>query len=199
MHNYSIENFIGIFDNVVSNEYCDEVIKHYEQRAEYGATKTRKQLENVAKNSKDNSIYAFELETNPIQMSFNHKLSTAFSEALWYCHTLYAEKYGTLDSLSPYNISESIKIQKTKPSEGYHIWHCEHGSIATGRRIMLVMLYLNDVNDGGETEFLYQSKRIEPKKGRLVICPGSWTHTHRGNPPLSDNKYMMNTWLEFSA
>lgn len=199
MLNYRIEDFIGIFDGVVSPDYCKQVIDHYEQRAEYGATKTRKQLENIPKNSKDNSIYAFDLENDPIQMSVNHNLSLSFSKALWQCHTLYAEKYGTLDSLASYNVSECIKIQKTQPSEGYHIWHCEHGSIATGRRLLLVMLYLNDIEEGGETEFLYQSKRIQPKQGRLVICPGGWTHTHRGNPPLLGNKYMMNTWLEFSA
>jgi hypothetical protein len=61
---------------------------------------------------------------------------------------------------------------------------------------MLAILYLNDVDEGGETEFLYQSIRIKPKKGTLILCPGSFTHTHRGNPPLSGEKYIVTTWIE---
>ena len=58
-------------------------------------------------------------------------------------------------------------------------------------------MYLNDCNEGGETEFLFQHKRIKPKAGTIVISPAAWTHTHRGNPPLSGEKYMINGWLEF--
>ena len=92
---------------------------------------------------------------------------------------------------------DSIKIQKTKPTEGYHVWHCEHDGRLFGSRLLLVMCYLNDVEEGGETEFLYQSRRIKPKQGTIVICPSSFTHTHRGNPPLTGNKYMINGWIEF--
>jgi hypothetical protein len=59
------------------------------------------------------------------------------------------------------------------------------------------MLYLNDVEDGGETEFLYQRMRVKPKQGTLLIWPAGFTHTHRGNPPLSNNKYVITGWSEF--
>ena len=62
-----------------------------------------------------------------------------------------------------------------------------------------MLVYLNDVEEGGETEFLYQSRRIKPKQGTMVICPASFTHTHRGNPPLKGNKYMINGWIEFDS
>jgi len=59
------------------------------------------------------------------------------------------------------------------------------------------MVYLNDVEEGGETEFLYQHKRLKPEQGTLVIWPASFTHTHRGNPPLSNDKYIVTGWTEF--
>tara|TARA_R110000868_G_scaffold16539_1_gene73910 strand:+ start:347 stop:526 length:180 start_codon:yes stop_codon:yes gene_type:complete len=59
------------------------------------------------------------------------------------------------------------------------------------------MLYLNDVEEGGETELLYQSRRIKPQKGTLTMFPASFTHTHRGNPPLSNDKYIVTGWVEF--
>jgi hypothetical protein len=56
------------------------------------------------------------------------------------------------------------------------------------------MVYLNDVDEGGETEFLYQQVKIKPKRGTVVIWPGGFTHLHRGNPPLK-NKYIATGWL----
>ena len=88
------------------------------------------------------------------------------------------------------------KIQKTEPGQGYHAWHYEATPSAPYRKLA-TMIYLNDNFEGGETEFLYQSKRVEPKMGRLVICPTSFTHTHRGNPPLTGDKYMLNGWVSF--
>ena len=77
----------------------------------------------------------------------------------------------------------------------------DFGVVASGEpvrgRIATLLLYLNDVDEGGETEFLNQHLRIRPKCGRLVICPAFWTHFHRGNPPINGVKYMINGWMEF--
>jgi hypothetical protein len=55
---------------------------------------------------------------------------------------------------------------------------------------------MNDIDDAGETEFLYQNMRIKPKKNKLLIWPADWTHTHRGNPPIGNtDKYILTTWL----
>ena len=51
-------------------------------------------------------------------------------------------------------------------------------------------IYLNDVEEGGETEFFYQSERVKPTKGTLVFFPASWTHLHSGNQTLSNKRYI---------
>ena len=53
--------------------------------------------------------------------------------------------------------------------------------------------YFNDIDDSGETEFLYQHLKIKPKMGRVAIWPGSFTHLHRGNPP-NESKYIATGW-----
>ena len=60
---------------------------------------------------------------------------------------------------------------------------------------MAWMVYLNDVPEGGETEFLYQKLKVKPKKGTVLIWPGGYTHLHRGNPPMSD-KYIATGWYQ---
>ena len=60
------------------------------------------------------------------------------------------------------------------------------------------MIYLNDLqdeDDGGETEFLYQSRRVKPKKNLGVVWPGGITHMHRGNPPLKKTKKILTGWV----
>jgi hypothetical protein len=89
-----------------------------------------------------------------------------------------------------------MKIQKTKPGQGYHVWHTEATTRENCNRLFAFMLYLNDVDEGGETEFLYLKKRFTPQKNRLLIWPAGFTHTHRGNQPLSGEKYVITGWIE---
>ena len=60
------------------------------------------------------------------------------------------------------------------------------------------MFYLNDVAEGGETEFYYQDVKIKPKAGTMVIAPAYFTHTHRGNVPKSNDKYILTSWVLFN-
>jgi hypothetical protein len=120
-----------------------------------------------------------------------------FNTGFWnVCYPLYAEKYSILQTSDPHKIY-TIKIQKTIPGGGYHVWHAEDAARMQRSRLLVFTLYLNDVDDGGETEFLYLSKRVQPKTGRMVIWPAGFTHTHRGNPPLKGDKYIITGWVEY--
>jgi|TARA_Y100001973_G_C5146658_1_gene305764 hypothetical protein len=89
-----------------------------------------------------------------------------------------------------------------KGQGGYPYWHSEvfpqvpHNEPL--HRILLFMFYLNDVEEGGSTDFYYQNKSIQPKAGRMVIAPAYFTHTHRGQVPLSDHKYILTSWMLFN-
>lgn len=96
-----------------------------------------------------------------------------------------------------------INAQKYQAGEGgYPYWHSEnypqkpHNDAL--HRMLLFMFYLNDVDDGGETDFFYQDLSIKPKAGRMVIAPAYFTHTHRGNVPVSNDKYILTSWVLFN-
>jgi hypothetical protein len=96
----------------------------------------------------------------------------------------------------------SINLQRyTAGSGGYPYWHCElypkDASCETLHRTVLWTIYLNDAFSEGETEFLYQSRKITPKTGSLLIAPTAFTHTHRGNRPVGGDKYIATSWLLF--
>jgi hypothetical protein len=95
-----------------------------------------------------------------------------------------------------------INLQKyLRGSGGYHHWHSEiypqNASCETLHRVLLFQYYLNDVEDGGETEFLYQGRKVEAKRGRLIIAPAGFSHTHKGHVPHSGDKYVATSWVLF--
>lgn len=62
-------------------------------------------------------------------------------------------------------------------------------------RVLAALFYLNDVEVGGETSFEDFGVSVSPREGRLVLFPALWTHTHKAEVPLSDDKWIINTFL----
>jgi hypothetical protein len=89
-----------------------------------------------------------------------------------------------------------FKLQKTPIGGGFHDWHCE--DIVLRERFLVWSLYLNDISEGGETEFLYKNVRVPAKQGCLCLFPSDWTHIHRGNPPISNEKWMLTGWYTYN-
>jgi hypothetical protein len=95
-----------------------------------------------------------------------------------------------------------INLQRYRADRGgYPYWHCElypkDASAETLHRTLLWTLYLNEGFEDGETEFLYQERRIRPRTGALLLAPAAFTHTHRGNRPRGGDKYIATSWLLF--
>ena len=95
-----------------------------------------------------------------------------------------------------------INVQRyTADQGGYPYWHCElfpkDTTCETLHRHLLWTIYLNDGFGEGETEFVYQQRKIVPKTGSLLIAPTAFTHTHRGNMPKGRDKYIATSWILF--
>ncbi len=96
----------------------------------------------------------------------------------------------------------AINLQRyTGGRGGYPYWHCElyprDPHAETLHRHLLWTIYLNDGFAEGETEFLYQQRKIAPRTGSLLIAPAAFTHTHRGNRPLGGDKFIATSWVLF--
>lgn len=96
----------------------------------------------------------------------------------------------------------TVNLQKYLAGEGgYPHWHSEiypqDGRCEPLHRVLLWSVYLNDVPEAGETEFLYQRRKVAPRAGTLLIAPAGFTHTHRGNTPVGGDKYIATSWVMF--
>ena len=92
-----------------------------------------------------------------------------------------------------------VKAKKIPIGGGFHQWHYENDGLLLSPRKVVIQLYLNTIEEGGETEFLYINKRVKAKQGSVLIFPAAFTHTHRGNPPIGKDKYILTSWLVSQA
>ena len=92
-------------------------------------------------------------------------------------------------------IQEGFNIQHYGPGQGYKRWHNERGEYQINQRALVFMTYLNDVPDGGGTEFAYYPElKIKAKKGLTLLWPTDFTHTHRGIISQHE-KYIITGWF----
>lgn len=191
--NYKIEDFIGTFDNFVKFETCDLLIDFFEKEKKFNNTWNRRQSENVSTNFKNDE--ALVLTRDHIEGSVKNpfiEIITNLRETI----DIYLKETDIIKYMGVKDLNICVnKIQKTLPSQGYHVWHIEKSYTSACSRVLVYTIYLNDVVTGGETEFLFQKKRVTSKKGRICIFPAHFPYVHRGNPPLDGVKYIITSWL----
>jgi len=111
----------------------------------------------------------------------------------------YKKKYPyCTNATGPWALLEPSNIQWYKPGEGFYVWHseaCQAGDTAC--RHLTYMTYLNDIKEGGGTEFYHQNVLIKPEKGLTIIAPSTWIHTHRGQVAEKEDKYIITGWYSF--
>jgi hypothetical protein len=64
-------------------------------------------------------------------------------------------------------------------------------------RYLVLLWYLNDVEQGGETRFPQLDVTVQARAGRLLMFPPYWMYQHEGLPPISGDKYIVSTYLLF--
>ena len=183
-------NFIESYQ-MEDTRLCDSIIEWFEiyGRKTIGTVGDHTGKAVVNKDMKDS-----------IDACFEGPLTYDYGEHLQKCIEKYKEKYRRCnEDMASWNIFPHVNIQKYNPGCYYKKFHCEKDSADgyVGRRHLVFMTYLNDVSDGGETEFLYQNVKFQPVKGRTLIWPAEWTHTHRGLVSNSHTKYIVTGWISF--
>ena len=74
----------------------------------------------------------------------------------------------------------------------------------TAKRFLSFFIYLNDVEEGGETQFVNINKpgtfipyTVEAKRGRLLMFPPTWQYYHAGLKPKSGKKYLLHSYCHY--
>ena len=182
-----IHDFISVHENILSSDECEHYIKLVEHYISNGLiTKEEKafhKTDHFPINFNNDASYNI-LSGDNLSIEFLPKIKKPVDDYLKKFSVLGQEKLLIYDT----------KAKKIPIGGGFHNWHYENTGLQVSARKLVIQLYLNTIEEGGETEFLYLNKRIKAEQGRLIIFPAAFTHTHRGNPPIGQDKYIVSTW-----
>lgn len=164
---------------------CDELIQFYQDSPNKHVGETSTKIDKTIKDSTD--------------VTAQGEIVQKYASCLQSVVDNYVKKYPYADYYAAWRMTSPLVIQHYNPGQGYHAWHCERGTIKepNGSRHLVFMTYLNDVIDGGETEFFHQKIKVKPEKGLTVIFPADWTFTHRGITSKTQEKYITTGWFNF--
>ena len=183
------ETFIRSYNNVLPDHILSEVMKissYCEGKGKRGGYAKR--------NNGETNDHQTLLE--PFWPGVALEISNAVFDKMF---SHYMKEFYFIKDINAEWMNGSCLLQKTSVGGGYHAFHTENLGWINTYRLVAWMIYLNDVEEGGETEFPMQHKKIKPTKNTGLIWPGGLTHFHRGNPPYSNDKYVLTGWLALSG
>ena len=163
-------NHVLVIDNLISNQKCQEMIEAYSPMM-------------FMKDPEPRNYFYYDLI-----MEYNQYADIAIDILNRY-ETTYPEFKITVDNKKP----STFRIKKFIDNEYYSEWHSEH-CVEFPYRTLSILIYLSDHECG--TEFM-NGEIIKSVKGRALVFPATWTHTHRGQPcPDGKDRYIMSSYIE---
>jgi len=174
----------------INKKVCDSLINFFKKNSNYHRVGTVKYTKNFNEKKSTDLVLDISLDFDEIK---NYK------NELFKCIEKYKKDYIYCDKNQSYwGIVETFNIQKYKPKEGFFAFHYENvGNAVSIKRHLVFMTYLNNVPGEGGTEFFYQKKKFKAKKGKTLIWPAQWTHTHKGIISNKYTKYIATGWLSY--
>lgn len=184
-----MKDFINVYDNTLTSKECEMIISYFNTSdgvhpGQYGTAEEDKS----AKDSWD-LVCDFSSKNN-----INKIILGSLEKC---CFQYVKENPQVNNQLSKWQIDPVYNIQKYDPTQGYHKLHCENDDRDTSFRMMVWMIYLNTVTDGGGTYFDNYDRITDAVEGRVVLWPAGWTHCHKGIVSNTQTKYIATGWFSF--
>ena len=185
----SFKDLIHEKNNALSPDVCDEIILRFkrDERKAPGITTSGEILLDVKK-SLDLNISVINEWKDIDQMLFD-SLKIEIDE-----YSTKLQKFLDIPFWSNKIKDDGYNVKEYKPGD-YYNWHVDAFTHADGwTRTIACIWYLNEVEEGGETEFGFGHK-VVPSKGKLILFPSTWNFPHRGLSPIKGNKYIITSFL----
>ena len=173
-----------------AKDLCEEIIERLKPSTRWNESQT---VGGVARYSRDSDQIHYEPESPPVE----HEPLLAFAQQ---CLDVYTTELRVAGDVPAFGFTEGYNILKYKGdgSQAYHACHSDQGWPNLINRHVTFGMYLNDIEEGGETEFPLQKLKIKPEAGKALIFPANWIYSHRSLPHRTGvDRYLFNIFYGF--
>lgn len=189
------ESHIAVFDNAIPSATCDSLVRLCENNQDLMISgETLGGLMTNVKNSLDLPIES-EYIRKGLWDSFL-QLRMEITQSAVVAFNAYMETYQVMQGPIFFR-DTGYRVQLYKKGTGYyrtHVDSCPWDS-SHNDRVLAMVMYLNTVSQGGGTRFPLHNLTVAARIGRVVIFPALWTMPHQGLVPLSNDKWIINTFI----
>jgi hypothetical protein len=194
--------FVYIVKQSINTDTCNEIIQRFENDERKTPGITSGGLNKEKKNTVDLPFSCFE-EWKDIDYEISKLLTIELKNYCRHNLILMKEYYNVMSNSLVANFENVVdfgyQIQYYKKTEGHYVWHHDltgnENKTSKQQRLVTFIWYLNDVEIGGETEFLHGL--VKPEAGKLIIFPACFTYFHRAHIPISNDKYIITGWIGY--
>jgi len=186
-------DYVGIYKNCLDSDLCDNLI---------GIADSGKYLitdQGVTDTGINKSIRMGKevLLTHSDHTEIRDNLISASISILekYQAQTKHASQY-IKENFDTYKL-ENFRVRKYPVESGFFKAHSDVTDYKSASRLLVVLLYLNDVVEGGETEFPSLGIKIKPSRGLGIVFPPTFLFPHQANIPISNSKYTAQTYLHY--
>ena len=183
----SLSQFVKVYDDALTPDECAHLIQYFEDSPNKtkGAvwTSDGRRLKEDVKNAWQVNINMGS-EEDRILMESTGKL---------------IRRYAEFGSYPPSALTDAgYHLKRYNPGEGFYDWHTDNSSIHICHRVVVILWYLNEIEEGGHTQFGW-GEIIRPKTGAALMFPATWLYPHKGHMPMSGPKYVASTWVGYKV
>lgn len=176
-----LSDYIKVYDDVITKETCDYLIR----------------LFNSEKSEHKKTIAYDFYETNMMRSKQFLNVGQQFTGLMQGIYSKYSSEFKFFPKTRYF---EEPRMKRYEPNEGVFKWHTDNTTTESSKRLLVMFFYLNDVEEGGETKFRFESTgeeiSVKPKAGSVVCFPPTWQYPHMGCTPISGPKYVISSYAQ---
>ena len=184
-----MDNFVRIYENIVSAEKCQKFIDKFESDINHHA---------IQDNSKGTTLTQINLLNSPDSIWRDD--ANFLMNIIMNCVEKYKEDCNINSIQWPDKFRfEPPKIKRYMPDTSDEFPdHVDVLDYKTAKRFLVMFIYLSD-NERGATKIQMKDDLFisSCKKGSIVIFPPMWPWLHAGQKPINEPKYIIGSYLHY--
>jgi len=184
-----LEDFVEVFDDIITDEVCDLILNEYSQCSEW----KHAEIEDGVVNFDIRNCNVIPISEDSVisnNYNFRKEIDNLVYESISLAKNQYMQKYKFL------NVSEDTGYNLLRYNENqFYAQHIDSDYGNAPNRVISCSIQLNDDYEGGEFAFFNREMLIRSKKGSIIMFPSNFMYPHEIMPVLKGTRYSITTWL----